>query len=113
MPRDLKREEAVFTLGTGADVMDHLVAGAFCEDIAYDPNMRNPTRQLPCHNVPRQIIRTRRRDRKRLTLSAKANRTRGYCEKPGISQAFLLFFKLLYPANLTQQVKPPALVAVA
>jgi hypothetical protein len=42
MPRDLEREQAAFALGTGTDIMDHLVAGAFCEHIAYDPNMRNP-----------------------------------------------------------------------
>ena len=35
MARDLELEKAVFALGTGADVMNHLVWRAFCGCIAY------------------------------------------------------------------------------
>jgi hypothetical protein len=42
MARDLELEKAVFALGAGADIMNHLVSRPFCGCIAYYPDMRHP-----------------------------------------------------------------------
>jgi hypothetical protein len=44
MARDLKLEQAVFALGAGADIMNHLVPRTFRRRIADDPDMRHPAR---------------------------------------------------------------------
>ena len=42
MACDLELEKAVFALGTGADIMNHLVSRAFSGCIAYYSDMRHP-----------------------------------------------------------------------